>query len=75
MLMGRSTAVIGFWLVHIVARPALFAAAVNDLLGMIADGSIRPVIGETYPLAGAADAHRALLDRSSVGKLVLDPQR
>jgi NADPH:quinone reductase len=74
MLMARSTAVIGFWLVHVMQRPALFAAAVTDLLGMIADGSIRPVIGQTYPLAGAADAHRALLDRSSVGKLVLHPQ-
>jgi NADPH2:quinone reductase len=74
MLMARSTAVIGFWLVHVIQRPALFAAAVTDLLGMIADGSIRPVIGETYPLDRAADAHRALLDRSSVGKLVLDPQ-
>jgi NADPH2:quinone reductase len=59
--------------VHIVQRPALFAAAVNDLLGMIADGSLRPVIGRTYPLEQAADAHRALLDRSSVGKLILTP--
>jgi NADPH2:quinone reductase len=32
------------------------------------------VIGGTYSLEHAADAHRALLDRSSVGKLVLDPQ-
>jgi NADPH2:quinone reductase len=74
MLMARSTAVIGFWLVHIVQKPALFAAAVNDLLSMLAEGSLRPVIGRTYPLARAADAHRALLDRSSIGKLVLDPQ-
>jgi len=75
LLMARSTAVIGFWLVHIVARPELLAAAVNDLLNLIADGAIRPVIGDTYPLAGAGDAHRALLDRSSVGKLILDPHR
>jgi NADPH2:quinone reductase len=40
---------------------------------MIERGEIRPVVGATYPLEGAADAHRALLDRSSVGKLVLDP--
>ncbi|MEO8888435.1 MAG: NADPH:quinone oxidoreductase family protein [Jatrophihabitantaceae bacterium] len=73
-LMGRSTAVIGFWLIHIVQRPALMAAAVTDLMSMIAEGSIKPVIGGTYPLERAGDAHRALLDRSSVGKLVLDPQ-
>jgi NADPH:quinone reductase len=41
---------------------------------LIRDGSLRPVIGGTYPLARAADAHRALLDRSSIGKLVLDPR-
>ena len=42
--------------------------------GVFADGSLRAVVGGTYPLDRAADAHRALLDRSSVGKLVLDPQ-
>ena len=73
-LMARSTAVIGFWLVHIAQRPYLLAEAVSDLMNLIADGSIRPIVGETYPLDRAADAHRALLDRSSVGKLVLDPQ-
>lgn len=73
-LMAHSTAVIGFWLVHVVQRPALLAAAVTDLLASIANGSIRPVIGGTFPLAGAADAHRALLGRGTTGKLVLDPQ-
>jgi len=73
-LMARSTAVIGFWLVHIVQRPALLAAAVGDLLNLIALAELTPVIGHVYPLDRAADAHRALLDRSSVGKLVLDPQ-
>jgi NADPH2:quinone reductase len=72
--MSRSTAVIGFWLMHVVQRPYLLAEAVTDLMGLIADRSLRPVIGETYPLERAADAHRALLDRTSVGKLVLDPQ-
>ncbi|MDP9091896.1 MAG: zinc-binding dehydrogenase [Actinomycetota bacterium] len=74
ILMARSTAIIGFWLVHIMQKPALLAHAVNDLLSMLAEGSLRPVVGRTYPLAQAAAAHRALLDRSSIGKLVLDPQ-
>lgn len=73
MLMARSTAVIGFWLVHIVQRPALLAAAVTELLGMLERGELRAVIGESYSLDTAADAHRALLDRSSTGKLILVP--
>jgi NADPH:quinone reductase len=74
LLMRRSTAVIGFWLIHVAQRPYLLAEAVTELMGLIADGSIRPIVGETYPLDRAADAHRALLDRSSIGKLVIDPQ-
>jgi NADPH2:quinone reductase len=72
-LMSRSTAVIGFWLVHVVQRPAMLAAAVNDLLGMLDRGELRAVIGDSYSLETAADAHRALLDRSSSGKLILVP--
>jgi NADPH2:quinone reductase len=72
-LMARSTAVIGFWLVHVVQRPAMLAAAVTDLLGMLDRGELRAVIGDTYSLETAADAHRALLDRSSMGKLILVP--
>ena len=73
MLMARSTAVIGFWLVHIAQRPALLAEAVTDLLGMLDRGELRAVIGEQYTLDTVADAHRSLLDRSSVGKLILVP--
>ncbi|HKC26882.1 MAG TPA: NADPH:quinone oxidoreductase family protein [Jatrophihabitans sp.] len=73
-LMRRSTAVIGFWLNHVAQRPYLLAEAVTDLMNLIEAGAIRPIVGETYPLERAADAHRALRDRTSVGKLVLDPQ-
>jgi len=73
-LMGRSTAVIGFWLVHIAQRPAVYAKTITGLFEMLAKGELRAIVGETYPLERAADAHRALLDRSSVGKLILDPQ-
>lgn len=74
VLMRRSIAVIGFWLVHVAQRPYLLAEAVTDLMRLIADGSIRPIVGQTYPLDRVADAHRALLDRSSVGKLIIDPR-
>ena len=73
MLMARSTAVIGFWLVHVAQRPAMLAEAVTDLLGMLARGELRAVVGEKYTLDTVSDAHRSLLDRSSVGKLILVP--
>ena len=70
-LMHGGKAVIGFWLVHVMSRPGLYAESVTDLLGAIADSSVRPVAGGSYPLERAGDAHRDLLDRRTVGKLIL----
>jgi NADPH2:quinone reductase len=74
-LMAHSTAVVGFWLAHCINRPELLRQPVEELLGMVADGRLRAVVGATYPLAEAAEAHRELLSRRSIGKLVLDPRR
>ena len=74
-LMAHSTAVIGFWLAHCFGRPELLRGPVTELLDLLAAGSLTAVVGGTYPLADAAAAHLALRDRSSVGKLVLDPRR
>src|SRR5215213_5249820 len=72
-LMGTSRAVIGFWLAHCMARPAMMDAAMNDLLPMVAEGALKPVVGPRYPLADVRKAHEDLLARRSTGKLVLDP--
>jgi NADPH:quinone reductase len=75
-LMAHSTAVIGFWLAHCFRDPARWLdGPVTELLAMMADGRLRAVLGGTYALGEAADAHRALRDRTSTGKLVLDPRR
>lgn len=74
-LMAHSTAVFGFWLAHCFRRPEMLREPVAELLRMLADGRLRAVVGATYPLAEAAEAHRELLSRRSVGKLVLDPRR
>jgi NADPH:quinone reductase len=75
-LMRRSRGVLGFWLMHGLADPARhLAAPMHELLAMTAAGDLRPVVGEVYPLAAAAQAHRDLRERRSVGKLVLDPAR
>jgi NADPH2:quinone reductase len=51
------------------------AATVRELLtealALTARGRIRPVIGATYPLAQAAEAHRSLEGRTTLGKSLL----
>ena len=72
-LMPKSQSVIGFWLVNALADKELMAEVFMDLFGMIISGNLKPVIGSTYPLSKAADAHRDMLARKTVGKIVLDP--
>ena len=45
----------------------------NDLFTAIADGKLKVRIGATYPLADAAQAHRDLEARKTVGKVLLIP--
>ena len=72
-LLRRSHAVIGFWMAHALERPGMFADALRELFGLVADGELRTVIGGTYPLAQAAQAHIDLAARRTTGKLVIDP--
>jgi NADPH2:quinone reductase len=48
---------------------------VRELLGLAleraVEGRLRPAIGATYPLERAADAHRALAARATIGKSLL----
>jgi NADPH2:quinone reductase len=43
------------------------------VLGWIRDGSLTIRVDRSYPLAGAADAHRALEARETMGKVLLLP--
>jgi NADPH2:quinone reductase len=74
-LMQKSRAVIGFWLAHCMARPEMLDAAMQDLLPLVAEGALTPVVGGRYPMTAVREAHQDLLARRSTGKLVLDPSR
>jgi NADPH2:quinone reductase len=72
-LMGTSTGVIGFWLVHVLRRPELMTQAMTELLDAAVAGELRAIVGGTYPLAQARRAHEDMRARTTVGKLVLTP--
>ncbi|MFA9430838.1 zinc-binding alcohol dehydrogenase family protein [Egicoccus sp. AB-alg2] len=75
-LMQRSRGVIGFWLAHAMRDPQRhLATPMRELLDLTAAGDLRPVVGGTYALGDAAQAHRDLRERRTIGKLLLDTQR
>jgi NADPH2:quinone reductase len=74
-LMQKSRAVIGFWLAHCMGRPQMMDDAMTELLQLVADGALHPVVGGRYPLSAVREAHQDLLARRTTGKLVLDPSR
>jgi NADPH2:quinone reductase len=75
-LMRKSRAVVGFWLMHCLARPAeLVDAPLRELFERVAAGELRVVEGETYPLSEVRRAHEDLQARRTSGKLTLDPSR
>jgi NADPH2:quinone reductase len=72
-LLQGSKAVVGFWLVHVLARRELAVPLIGELLSELASGALRVTVGGVYPLSEAAAAHQALESRQSTGKLLLDP--
>lgn len=72
-LMAGSQAVVGFWLVHCLRHPEMMGDALERLFALAASGELRAIVGATYPLAQAAQAHRDLAARATTGKLVIDP--
>jgi NADPH2:quinone reductase len=51
--------------------PQVHEKLTGQALDEVATGRLRPVIGQTYPLDRAADAHRGLETRTAVGKTLL----
>jgi NADPH2:quinone reductase len=70
-LYGRSLKVSSFWLA--TDPPERWAAARDDLQRRVMEGRLRITLGQTFPLAEAAEAHRRLEQRRTHGKLLLIP--
>lgn len=54
-------------------QQARTAAWMDQLLGLLADGAVAPVIDRVLPFAAAAEAHDRLEQRQNVGKVILVP--
>ena len=63
---------VGFWGIEAVQFDSdEHARLTGQVLAEAAAGRLRPVIGQTFPLASAADAHAAIEARAALGKTLL----
>lgn len=69
--MTKDAAILGMSLFN--APPAQMAEIHAQIGRGLAEGYFKPVVAETFPLAEAAEAHRAVLENNHVGKIVLIP--
>ncbi len=72
-LLRHSRAVVGFYLFHCLERPGMFTDALAELFARAARSELKAIVGHTYPLEQAAQAHIDLRERRTTGKLLLDP--
>lgn len=71
-LMQKNQAVIGYWLTgRLASGSEPIMEAVEGLLDLADRHRIRAVVRHVFPLDKAADAHRAISARRTVGKVVL----
>jgi NADPH2:quinone reductase len=72
-LMHGSKTISGFWLANCFGKKELMNDVIDELFGLIVAGKLKPVIGATYPLDQATEAHTLMLSRGTTGKVVLKP--
>jgi NADPH2:quinone reductase len=69
----NSTAVRIFTMHTLDDKPAMRAQSMNDLIGKLAAGAIRPLIHARLPLKDARRAHEMIETRQVIGKILLKP--
>lgn len=70
-LMYKNQSIVGYWLTSWMSRPDKTAEAAQALMQYLASGQLRIIVGSTFPLESAADAHKAIAERKTTGKVVL----
>ena len=74
LVTGTKT-ITGFWLANCFGHKELLQDVISELFTLVLAGKITPVVGATYPLSQAVQAHQDMLARKTSGKVTLDPSR
>ncbi len=71
--MSASKAVIGLNMLTLWDEQGSLERYIGDLERMLGDGTAVPVVAESFSFEDAPDAHRFIVERRNVGKVVLTP--
>jgi NADPH2:quinone reductase len=70
----KGNSIVGvFWGRHVSEDPVAERANFATILGWLNDGSLRPVISESFSLEKAADAIRWVAERKALGRVIVAP--
>jgi NADPH:quinone reductase len=73
-LVGRNLGMQGFYLGRLMRHnPEVVREAIDELLDLWSAGAVKPLVGASFPLERARDAHGLIESRGHVGKVVLVP--
>ena len=75
MLLKGASLVGVFWGDFARREPKANAAAMQQMMGWVAEGKLRPLVSARYSLADTAKAFNALAARQATGKVVIEPGR
>lgn len=69
----NSIAISAFWMFTLTQQPQLLGQVIGELLRVVQEANICPIVGAVYPLERAAEAIQAMETRKTHGKLLLKP--
>jgi NADPH:quinone reductase len=73
-LVGRNLGLQGFYLGRLMRHnPQIVRDAIAELLELWSSGAVKPLVGASFPLEQAGQAHELIESRRHVGKVVLVP--
>ncbi|HEX7887020.1 MAG TPA: NADPH:quinone oxidoreductase family protein [Phenylobacterium sp.] len=65
--------VTGFYINKYLAVPNLIQSTLREIIGFVMSGKLSVQVGTVLPLSQAAEAHRLMESRKTIGKVVLQP--
>jgi NADPH:quinone reductase-like Zn-dependent oxidoreductase len=70
-MMSNSKSVIGLNMLRLWDAKGSLDEFIEPLTDWVEQGRLRPVVAEAFPLERGAEAHRFIIERRNVGKVVL----